>query len=294
MSSELEDAAFEPLSVTDVTGGLLHLAEVPARIVSLVPSVTETLFALDAGALLVGRTRYCVLPDPQVRQIERVGGTKDPDLAKIAALKPDLILANREENRKADIEELRSKGLNVYVSEPDSVEQALAMVSVLGRLLNREQAADAIVRRGAQAITALQRRLDELQKQNQLKLRPRRSARPRVLVFIWKDPWMVVGSRTYIGDMIQTLGGEHLLKNSAERYFSISGPDVAKLAPDIMLFPDEPFAFAETDLVSWRDNFRQIPAVRENNMRLCSGQDLAWSGSRTPDALVRLQSTLAW
>lgn len=289
----------------DVTSIVCELAEVPQRVVSLVPSVTETVFAIGAAAKLVGRTRYCVSPDPEVRAIEKIGGTKDPDVAKIVALRPDLVLANREENRRPDIEEMRAAGVNVFVDEPTTVEQGLAMVSLLGRMLDCEQKADEIVRRGAAELTAIAARLADLEKHNVLRVKPRPALRPRVLAFIWRDPWMVAGPRTYISDMIRTLGGDSPLDDpeiggallqrvSNERYLSVSADEVAALAPDIILFPDEPYSFIESDLAFWRDNAPHISAVKSTRLRLCSGQDLAWFGSRTVGALKRLQPVVSW
>lgn len=289
----------------DVTGAAVSLDSPPARVVSLVPSVTETVFAIGAGARLVGRTRYCVRPDPEVRALEKVGGTKDPDIAKIVALKPDLVLANREENRKSDIEGLRAAGLRVFVDEPVTVGQGLAMVSLLGRMLDCEGSADAIVRQGAQELNAIRMRIIELDAQNALKLKPRSRTRPRVLAFIWRDPWMIAGSPTYIADMLRCLGaelafdsptlGEELKrKRDSQRYFAVDASEVAEMAPDILIFPDEPYAFTEGDFAYWREAAPHVPAVKEGRLRLCSGQDLSWFGSRTPGALQRLQPFISW
>lgn len=278
----------------DVTGQVIELAAPPRRVISLVPSVTETLFAIGAGASLVGRTRYCVSPDPDVRAIERVGGTKDPDLQRIQALNPDLVLANREENRKPDVEALRARGIPIYVEEPVTVVEGLETVSRLGQMFAVEAAADAIVRRGAQALSDVKARRADLEAQNALKLTPRKSVRPRVVAFIWKDPWMVVGSRTFMGDMIETLGGEHLFRFAAQRYFTVEPDEVAAANPDILLFPDEPYAFSEPDLNFWLERFPALSAVRHSRLRPCSGQDLAWYGARIPGALARLQPAVAW
>ncbi|CAG0947844.1 Vitamin B12-binding protein [Anaerolineae bacterium] len=279
---------------TDITGVTVSIDSPPQRIVSLVPSVTETVFDIGAGARLVGRTRYCVVPDPEVRAVEKIGGTKDPDLARIVEIKPDLVLANREENRKPDIEKLRERGLRVYVDEPITVEQGLASVSVLGRMLDCEPRADHFVRRGAQELTALAARLKELEQENALRLKPRSHWRPRAVAFIWKNPWMVAGARTYIGDMLETLGCTHVYKTATERYFAVEPAEVAQLAPDLLLFPDEPYTFTEGDFALWREQFPHVPAVAANRLRLCSGQDLAWYGSRIPGALARLQPVVSW
>lgn len=290
---------------TDVTGLTLSFDGPPQRVVSLVPSVTETLFEIGAASRIVGRTRYCVAPDPQVRAIERIGGTKDPDVGRIIALTPDLVIANREENRKQDIEKLRAAGVPVFVDEPSTVLQGLAMVSLLGRILDCEERADAIVRRGAQQLSSIAQRLRELEEQNAHKVKPRARWRPRVLAFIWRDPWMVAGAHTYISDMLKTLGATLSIEDptlpsplrervATERYFTVEPADVAALAPDILLFPDEPYTFTEGDMTLWRDLALTVPAAREGRLRLCSGQDLAWFGSRTPDALARLQPIVSW
>lgn len=271
----------------DVTGESVRVSQPVHRLLSLVPSVTETLFALDRQSLLVGRTRYCVQPDPDVRKIEKIGGTKDPDLAKIRALRPGLVLANKEENRKEDIEALRESGITVHVAEPVTVKDGLAYVGVLGRMLECEELAGAVLRDGARALSLLQTRHDDLAAHNDLRVQPRKRVRPRVLTFIWNNPWMVVGGNTYIGDMVETLGGEHVLKGESRRYFELDPVEAAALAPDIMLFPDEPFPFKQADLDFWRDNFRDIPAVVEDRLRICDGRDLCWYGARIPDALRR-------
>ncbi|MCB9895514.1 MAG: ABC transporter substrate-binding protein [Planctomycetes bacterium] len=282
------------MKITDLTFAEVEIPQPLTRVVSLVPSVTETLFALGRGETLVGRTRYCVSPDPEVREIEKIGGTKDIDVERIIQLNPQLVLANKEENRRADIEALRAADLNVHVAQPTTVEEGLAYVSTCGRMFEVEDLADAIVRNGAREIVAAQERTRELEEHNSLRVTPRDHVRPRVVAFIWHDPWMVAGLDTYIGDMIRTLGGDHVLEQSTERYFAMDPVDIAALRPDILLFPDEPYHFKESDLQFWRDNFEDMPAVHDARLRLCDGQDLCWFGSRIPDALKRLAPVLAW
>lgn len=286
--------AEEMHEIRDLTGKTLRLSLPLQRVVSLVPSVTETIFALGAGERLVGRTRYCISPDPEVRSVEKAGGTKNPDIAKIVALQPDLVLANREENRREDIEALRAMGLNVYVDEPVEIEQALSQVRLLGLLLDAEVAAQVLVDRGVRALARAKERQQDLEDANALRMNPRPHVRPRTLAFIWKNPWMAAGGKTYIGSLIEALGGEHLLKRSEKRYPEISPERVRELQPDILLFPDEPYAFRAPDLDFWREEFPDVPAVAQNRLRLCDGQDLCWFGARTPDGLERLAPALAW
>ena len=282
------------MKLTDFTFTEIEFPAPVRTAVSLVPSITETAFALGAGGALAGRTRYCIAPAPAVRAIENVGGTKDPDLARILALQPGLVLANKEENRREDILHLREQGLAVWVDYTTTVEEGLSLVSTLGRIFGRETEADAIVRHGARAVVAARERARVLAAQNELRLAPRPRPLPGVVAFIWKDPWMAVGRETYAGDLISTLGGGHLLKDDAERYPVLEPRRVAELEPDIVLFPDEPFHFKDKHARAWREAFPHAPASRENRLRLCSGQDLCWPGARTPGAIERLAGLCAW
>lgn len=282
------------MNLTDFTFTEIDVPRPPARVVSLVPSTTESLFTLGAGGTLVGRTRYCVSPAEKVKAIEKVGGTKDPNLARILELKPDLVLANKEENRREDILHLRERGLTVYVDYATTVEESLSLVSTLGRITGLEAHADALVRQGVKAVATARLRAEEQAQANALRMTPRPNARPRVVAFIWKDPWMAVGRETYAGDLIETLGGLHVLKDDPDRYVKVTPDDVAKLNPDILLFPDEPFAFKDQDLAWWREQFPQLPAVAENRLRICDGQDFVWIGTRTVEALGRLAALCNW
>jgi ABC-type Fe3+-hydroxamate transport system substrate-binding protein len=253
--------------------------------------VTESLFGLGMGDRLVGRTTFCVSPEPDVKAIEIVGGTKNPKLDMILALNPDLVLANKEENRREDILHLREQGLTVHVAQPTTVEEGLAYVSTLGRIFQVEEKADAIVRDGVREVVAARERARELEEVNSHRKTPRDHTRPRVVAFVWRDPWMVAGGDTYMGDVIETLGGDHLLKTTTDRYPEVDADKVVALNPDILLFPDEPFPFKPPHLEFWRE---KLPALPADRFRICDGQDLCWFGTRIPGALRRLAPVLAW
>jgi ABC-type Fe3+-hydroxamate transport system substrate-binding protein len=282
------------MKISDLTFEELEIPQPVESVISLVPSVTETLFALGVGGRLVGRTRYCVSPEPEVRDIERVGGTKDPDLKRIMELAPGLVLANKEENRREDIDALRQAGLTVHVAQPTTVEEGLAYVSTCGRIFECEQVADAIVRDGVRELVAARDRAEQLSEQNSHRRNPRPESRPGVVAFVWKDPWMAVGAETYMGDMIESLGGRHLLSGVEGRYPEVTPEQVMALNPDILLFPDEPFPFKPEHLEFWREQTPLLTAVREDRLRICDGQDMCWFGARTADALRRLAPALAW
>ncbi|BBG03397.1 MULTISPECIES: helical backbone metal receptor [Pseudonocardia] len=229
------------------------------RVVSLVPSLTEAVEATAPG-LVVGATDWCTHPSDLAA--ERVRGTKNPDVERIVALAPDLVLANQEENRPPDLAALRAAGLAVYVTDIRDVDGGLTS---LGRLL-----------------TAC--RLDEpgwLREAHQLwgAIRPS-SPRRRVVVPIWRKPWMAVGSDTFTGAVLDRLGFDNVLAGSAERYPRI---DPAELPPhDLVVLPDEPYLFTADD----------GPEAFGAPSALVSGRLLTWYGPSLVEAARELPGAL--
>lgn len=231
------------------------------RIVSLVPSTTELVAALGRADDLVGVTKYCTVGAPATAQ--RVGGTKNPAVATIAALRPDVVLANTEENRPDDLAELRSHGLTVHETLPKTVAQARDVVVEIGRVIEREAAARAIAVDIDEAMGALSRQPD--------------AARVVALTLIWRRPWMAVGPDTYADDLLWQCGFANALSGADERYPKVE-PGL-HLGADVVLLPSEPYEFTDDDL----------PAVRElaPNTRTCfvDGELLTWHGVRTAEGL---------
>lgn len=281
----------EPLEVIDVTGTRLHIQPPVRRVVSLVPSITETFFALGAGERLVGRTRYCIHPAPEVMAVEAVGGTKDPKTSRIVSLAPDIVLANREENRREDIDVLRAAGIAVHVCEPLTPSDALSLVALYATMLDRIENGVTIILRGEATLHELGEALRTRDAADALRLKPK--GRPRVACFIWRDPWMAAGSRTYINGVIETLGGVNVYADLPERYPKTTLAELTSHAPDIVLLPGEPYPFAERHVEEVRAAAPLTPASRSGGITLCNGEDLCWFGSRTPDALARLRPLLA-
>jgi iron complex transport system substrate-binding protein len=229
------------------------------RVISLCPSYTETVHDLGAWELLVGRTRYCVHPKERVGDVPHVRGTKDPDLERIVALRPDLVLASREENRREDVEALRARGVEVHVSQPDSPAEAADFVQQLGVLLGREAA-------GVELAGAMREALSALRQV---------TAAGRTLqvgYLIWREPWMAAGDQTYIGRLLAEAG---LAVTSAGRYPEV---DVAGLAQvDAVLLSSEPFPFGQKH----RAELAVATGLPIERIHVVDGELLGWPGSRT-------------
>jgi ABC-type Fe3+-hydroxamate transport system substrate-binding protein len=196
------------------------------RVVSLVPSLTEAV-ARSAPGLLAGATDWCTHPADLA--VTRVRGTKNPERAAIIALAPDLVVANREENRKLDVVRLRDAGLAVWVTVIESVPEALASMR---RLLTGPLGL---------AVPAW------LAAAEQAWADPAPRASRRVAVPIWRDPWMVVGARTFTGDVLARLGLDNVFGAGPDRYPHVEAEQIRAAAPDLVLLPDEPYRFTADD-----------------------------------------------
>ncbi len=229
---------------------------VSMRVVSLVPSLTELVWVL-APASLVGRTRFCVEPQ-EVRVVPAVGGTKNPDIAAIAALRPDLVITNREENRREDVEALRLAGLDVLVTDPNTVESAIETAVVIAARLGVED-------RGWEIASATAAVLRE----------PLPAQRPRVFVAVWPEPLMGLGSESYGHSVLEHSGAINVLAGRP-RYPEVSMEEVARLRPDLVLLPDEPYPFKERHAALYG-------AIAPT--RIIDGKLLWWYGPRMAESI---------
>jgi ABC-type Fe3+-hydroxamate transport system substrate-binding protein len=249
--------------VSDDQGTAVVLGEV-ARVVSLVPSLTEAL-AVTAPGLLVGATDWCT--HPAGLDVARIGGTKNPDTARIVALRPDLVVANEEENRAVDLNALRGAGVAVWVTEVRTLDQAF---SSLERLLTtacglpRPQWLDD-ARQAWAAVPA--------------------QGEPRLAVVpIWRRPWMVLGRDTFAGDLLRRLGVRHRYADHEERYPAVPLDELRASGADLVVLPDEPYRFTATD---GPEAFPGLPAA------LVSGRHLTWYGPSLCEAPTVLGAQLA-
>ncbi len=250
----------------DDLGMSVDVPSAPSRVVSLVPSLTESL-AATAPETLVGATDWCTHPaDLDVR---RVRGTKNPDRNAILDLKPDLVLANKEENRELDVRRLREAGVAVWVTVIETVPQAL---DSLARMFT----------------VALQRPMpDWLTEARRLWGGETNAPVADVAVPIWRDPWMVVGSSTYTGDLLRRAGLRNIFEGHPDRYPHVAPPEVDRDDVDAVLLPDEPYLFTPDD---GPEAFTRTPT------RLVSGRLLTWYGPamlEAYEALTELARDLA-
>lgn len=224
------------------------------RVVSLVPSITETLLAW--GVDVVACTRFCEQP-----HLTHVGGTKDPDVDAIVALAPDLVAMDREENRLPDAERLSAAGLRVHATHVTGLGDLAAQLDELAR-------AAGLVAPPLDLVGA----------------RPRRAL---AFVPIWRRPWMTMSGDTFGASMLAHLGVATTFAEAPTRYPEVTLDDVAAQHPDVVLLPSEPYAFAPRHVAELR-------AVLGERMPVAfiDGQDLLWWGTRTPGALQRLGAAL--
>jgi ABC-type Fe3+-hydroxamate transport system substrate-binding protein len=250
-----------PGTELDDLGTEVRVGGAVGRVVSLVPSLTEAI-ATSAPALLVGATAWCT--HPAGLDVERIGGTKNPDTARIAALRPDLVVANEEENRVQDLEELRRAGIPVWVTRVRTLDQAFES---LHRMLT---VACGVQRPGwldrAQAAWST--------------LEPPKPLPRTAIVPIWRRPWMVLGRDTFAGDILARLGVANLYAHHDERYPTVPLAELRAAGADLVVLPDEPYAFARDD---GPEAFPALPAA------LVSGRHLTWYGP----SLVEARDVLA-
>ena len=233
---------------SDDLGHPVPLTRPARRVVSLVPSLTESVAVTRAGAL-VGATTWCT--HPADLDVTRVRGTKNPDLAAIRALEPDLVLANQEENRRVDVERLRAAGVPVWVTVIRDLDEA---ISSLRRMFSQ-----ALRWREPPWLTQAERAWSQ----------PVPGPPIRAAIPIWRDPWMVVGSGTFTGDLAHRLGLDNVYADHPDRYPRVDLSDLEARQPELIVLPDEPYAF------SAQDGPEMFPAHR---IALVEGRDLTWYG----------------
>ena len=253
---------------TDQMGRTIILPQIPRRIISLVPSQTELLYSLGLGDSVVGITRFCVHPDSWFRQKSRIGGTKAVDFARVEALQPDLIIANKEENERPQVEALAER-YPVWVSDIKTLADALAMIRSIGQLTGTEAAANPLADEIALRFTALETTVSNSTREAAAH---RPVAGNRVAYLIWKNPWMTAGGDTFIHQMLTHAGFTNVFENQI-RYPEIDLTDLAGGHLTILL-SSEPYPFRERHIHEIKE---MLPQAR---VELVDGEFFSWYGSR--------------
>jgi iron complex transport system substrate-binding protein len=263
--------------VTDQTGRRVNVPDAPSRLVSLAPSITETLYALGLGERLVGVTDYCDFP-PEAKHKARVGSVLNPSLEAILTLRPDLVLGSPDANRIETAERIERLGIPVYGVRGRSLEETLASIEDLGRLLGRAEESLILVEHLRTRIEAVERRVVG---------RPK----PKVLFVVWYRPLTTAGGKTFISDIIRRAGGNSITDGLAAEWPRMSLEEAVSLDPDIIIFPrTEAFSpsLGEFDRMS---GWREMRAVRNRRMYFVSDSIIRPS-PRLVDALEEVAGIL--
>jgi len=232
----------------------IRLEKTPRRIVSLVPSQTELLYDLGCKDRVVGITKFCIHPDKWFREKTRVGGTKQLNFDRIAELEPDLIIANKEENTKDDIERL-ALDYPVYISDISNVDDALKMIQAIGQIVNESNRAQVLSNQI----------LNDYQSWPQLD--------GKVLYFIWANPFMVAGKNTFIGQVLSDLGLENAIDDPNARYPELKELEISQLDLEYVFLSSEPFPFKEKHI-------KHLEKLTQSKVLLVDGEMFSWYGSR--------------
>ncbi|RFZ94400.1 cobalamin-binding protein [Mucilaginibacter conchicola] len=239
----------------DQMNRVIELPALPQRIISIVPSQTELLFDLGLDERIVGITKFCIHPADKVQQVTKVGGTKQLNMDVIYSLKPDLIIANKEENEQGQIEELMQH-YPVWISDIDDLDSALDMINRIGELTGTTEKAISIVKTikaGFRELKAAENRLS-------------------CAYLIWRKPYMAAGAGTFINDMLQRCGISNLV--AAERYPVVADEDLQALNPEVLMLSSEPYPFSEKHL----EEFKAL--LPNAKITLVNGELFSWYGSR--------------
>ena len=241
----------------------------PRRVVSLCPSITETLVAIGGFKRLAAATRYCVRPKGMLWGLPRVGGTKNPDIARILALKPDIVFVNEEENRIEDVRALEEAGVEVDVTFPRTVSEVPGAIRRWGNRMGEGSEIEA---------ETLARRIEDAERA--LEAEPPRA--PFLYAYwIWKDPWMTISDDTYVADLLRLAGGVNVFGREDERYPATTPQASLERGADVHFFPSEPFPFRREKHEAMSEEIFGKERVR----LFVEGDDYCWHGVRTLDGL---------
>ncbi|MCO4293736.1 helical backbone metal receptor [Solitalea sp. MAHUQ-68] len=248
---------------TDQMGQTIEINFPPKRIISLVPSQSELLFDLGLNKEVVGITKFCIHPNERFKSTAKIGGTKRVDIEKIRLLKPDLIIGNKEENQKEQIETLMQE-FPIWISDIVTLDDAYSMIRSIGSLVDKETEANGLAQRIHDSFIELFQS-DEF---NKIK-----SLSPRVAYFIWKDPYMVVANNTFIDHVLSVLGFKNIF-SAKDRYTEITKEELRIMDPEYVFLSSEPYPFKDKHVMEMS---AEMPQTR---FLIVDGEMFSWYGSR--------------
>lgn len=242
---------------TDQIGEKISLPHAPKRVISLVPSQTELLHDLGLNQEVVGITRFCVHPQGWLKEKTKVGGTKNVNLKRIKSLEPDLIIANKEENIREQVEEM-GKICPVWTSDVKKIEDNLQLIADLGELLERQSTAKTLIQN-------IEQKRNKLQSTSFV-------AKPEALYLIWDKPLMGAGNDTFIHTMLLEGGFSNYLEKA--RYPEILEEELLARPPEVLLLSSEPYSFTQKHVDEWKEKLEDTKVI------LVDGELFSWYGSR--------------
>ena len=251
------------ITTTDQLGNTFNFETIPTRIISIVPSQTEFLFDIGLEEQIVGLTKFCIHPEDKVEKKINVGGTKNLSIENILSLKPDLIIANKEENTQDQIDEL-AKLVPVWISDIYTLDDAYEMMSRLGELFQKQEQTNKIIEGIKTSFAELEANL--------------KPTHERIAYFIWRNPTMLAGTHTFIDHLLSKIGYYNICQDLPEtvgsRYPTILIDEISKLNPDRLFLSSEPFPFNEKHIEELGMMWPQV------KVQLVDGEMFSWYGSR--------------
>ncbi len=260
------------INSTDQLGNKIKLDKIPDKIISVVPSQSELLWDLGLQKELIGITKFCIHPNKMFTSIAKIGGTKNINIEKVKSFNPDLIIANKEENQKEQIEELQ-KFFPVWISDIYNLTDALNMITELGKLLNKKNVADLLA-------NSINNKFESINKIIKKK---------NVVYLIWQQPIMAASSNTFIDSMLNVCGFNNLIENKSSRYPEVSAKELINLNPDFVFLSSEPYPFKKNHI----DFYKKL--LPNSKVILVDGEFFSWYGSRlkfAPDYFNELLTSL--
>ena len=240
------------------------------RIACLVPSITETLFAMGLGDQVVARTGFCIHPEPAVRDVPKVGGTKDVNIARLIDTEPTHVIVNIDENRKADVDHMRKVIPNIVVTHPMVPDDNIALFRLLGHIFSADEAANRLANELAAALAGARAVGAQLPPQT-------------ALYAIWKNPWMTISRDTYVSAMLETVGWKTLPVQAEKRYPEVATDDTVWHLTERIFLSSEPYSFGEEHIDELRSTMRLTQPIE-----LIDGEYVSWYGVRAIAGLIYL------